>query len=87
MTPNTSSSSADGTTEDSKPDRTGRPPIGMLSGRTSLGDWEFRWWSAKVKARHWIGIHTLVPTEIEAGHPRVTYTVMKCWRCDYEEPW
>ena len=49
MTPTTSSSSVHGTTEEPKPDRTGKPPIGMLFGRTSLSDNEFRWWSLKVQ--------------------------------------
>ena len=61
----------------------------MLSGRTSLGDWEFRWWNFKTRARHWIGIHTLIPTEewsYDGPEPRIVYVAMKCWRCDYAEP-
>jgi hypothetical protein len=101
MTQNTSSSSADGTTEDSKPGPTGKPDTEMISAiifeavgqhhhrDEKMTDWQFRWWAFKVRLRHAVGIHTLVPTEEwfhEEGQPRMRYTGLRCWRCEYWEP-
>ena len=89
MTPNTSSSSADGTTEDSKQDQIGRLLTETFSARTYMTDWEYRWWNLKVILRHWRGIHTLIPNEewwYEGETPRVKHKGMKCWRCEYWEP-
>lgn len=91
MTQPTSSSSAGGTTEDSKPGPIGRQHTGMTSAATSdrMTDWDFRVWSAKVALRHWLlGKHTLIPTEewtYDDGVPHVEYIGMKCWRCEYSE--
>lgn len=47
-------------------------------------DLRFRWWDAKARVRHLVGLHTMIPVEewdVEAGSIRLIGDT--CWLCEH----